>query len=78
MEFDKTRYDIEYSKNNVMRLFLNFNRNNAEDVALLNFARSHGNVTAYIKDLIRADLETKRGVSLSDRLSDETENPQEG
>lgn len=62
MAFDKTRYDIEYSKNNVMRLFLNFNRNNAEDVALLNFARSQGNVTAYIKRLIKEDMEKKNAV----------------
>jgi hypothetical protein len=62
MAFDKTRYDIEYSKNNVMRLFLNFNRNNAEDVALLNFARSQGNVTAYIKRLIKEDMEKKSAV----------------
>ena len=62
MAFDKTRYDVEYSKNNVMRLFLNFNRNNAEDVALLNFARSHGNVTAYIKRLIKEDMDKKSAV----------------
>jgi hypothetical protein len=76
--FDKTRYDVEYSKNNVMRLFMSFNRNKPEDVELLEYARMQGNVTAYIKTLIRADMGRKNGVSLSDRLSNETDNPQEG
>lgn len=78
MAFDKTRYDVEYSKNNVMRLFMSFNRNKPEDVELLEYARTQGNVTAYIKTLIRADMDRKNGVSLSERLSTESENQQEG
>ena len=76
--FDKSSYDVEYSRNNVMRLFLSFNRNKPEDVDLLDFARSHGNVTAYIKGLIKADLEEKSGISLSKPLSNEFYNPYDG
>ena len=75
--FEKTRYDVEYSKNNVTRLFMSFNRNKPDDIALLDYARTQGNVTAYIKALIRADMESKKGVSLSDRLSESVAEPHE-
>ena len=77
MAFDKTRYDIDYAKNNVTRVFIPFNHTKPEDAALLDFARSQGNVTAYIKALIRADMEQKTGVSLSNRLSEDNEDTQD-
>lgn len=54
--FDKSTYDKAYSKNNVTRLFIGFNHNKPDDVALLDWIRKKDNYSQYIKDLIRQDM----------------------
>lgn len=58
MPFNKGKYDTEYNMNNVTRKFIPFNKNNPEDVALLEWvnAKGKGKVTEYIKSLIREDM----------------------
>lgn len=72
MPFDKTRYDIEYAKANVTRKFLQFNKNDPEDMALIAWLDSQGkgNMNAYVKGLIATDMHEKNGDSMSIRLSD--------
>ena len=66
----------KYDAKNTVQFHLKLNRNT--DAALIEYLQQTGNVQGYIKSLIAADLGIKTGVSLSDRLSDESENPQEG
>ena len=77
MPFDKTRYDIEYAKANVTRKFLQFNKNDPEDMALIAWLDSQGkgNMNAYVKGLIAADMTRKNGDSMSKRLSESTDEP---
>ena len=58
MPFNKGKYDTEYNMNNVTRKFIPFNKNNPEDMALLEGvnAKGKGKVTEYIKSLIREDM----------------------
>lgn len=58
MPFNKGKYDTEYNMTNVTRKFIPFNKNNPEDVALLDWvnAKGKGKVTEYIKSLIREDM----------------------
>lgn len=58
MPFNKGKYDTEYNMNNVTRKFIPFNKNNPEDMALLEWvnAKGKGKVTEYIKSLIREDM----------------------
>ena len=59
MAFDKTKYDTEYNAKNVTRKFLAFNKNDPDDMELLNWLKGigKGNVNEYVKGLIRADME---------------------
>ena len=57
MAFDKTSYDINYAKENIIRKMITFNRKLPEDLKLLQWAESHGNFIGYVKSLIAADLE---------------------
>lgn len=77
MPFDKTRYDIEYAKAHVTRKFLQFNKNDPEDMALIAWLDSmgKGNMNAYVKGLIAADMTRKNGDSMSKRLSESTDEP---
>ena len=61
MPFNKGKYDTEYNMTNVTRKFIPFNKNNPEDVALLEWvnAKGKGKVTEYIKSLIREDMKKK-------------------
>ena len=83
MPFDKKAYDMEYARQNITRKHIPFNLTNKEDADLLAWLNKQGNVTQYIKQLIRADIECSRceywnectkciydGDSLSKRLSD--------
>ena len=53
----KKDYDIQYARENVIRKIVPFNRRNDEDMVLLDHAETHGNFTAYVKALIRQDLD---------------------
>ena len=57
MAFDKNKYDQEYNKAHIRRKFIPFNTAKPEDQLLLAWLESQDNVTAYIKGLIRADME---------------------
>ena len=60
MAFDKNKYDQEYNKAHIRRKFIPFNDNNPDDCLMLECLEQQGNVTQYIKQLIRDDM--KRGV----------------
>ena len=60
MPFDKKYYDQEYNKLYIKRKFIPFNVTIREDCELLDYLGTVGNVTQYIKDLIRADMKAKR------------------
>lgn len=60
MPFDKPYYDKEYNKLYIKRKFIPFNITNNEDAELLKWLACKGNVTQYVKELIRADMEAKR------------------
>ena len=83
MAFDKGKYDMDYAKAHITRKHIPFNDTVPEDVELLAWLSKQENVTQYIKQLIRADIECSRceywnectkciydGDSLSKRLSD--------
>ena len=61
MGFNKSEYDQEYNRKYIKRKFIPFNIQNPEDVDLLEWLKGK-NVTAYVKELIRADMENKRGM----------------
>lgn len=60
MAFNKKEYDVRYYQENVTRKFIPFNRNVPEDCLLLDWLNQQGNVTKYIKDLIRADIKKRK------------------
>ena len=70
MAFDKSKYDKEYAKAHITRKFIPFNDTVPEDAELLAWLAQCGNVTQYVKRLIREDMEGKTPDSLSVRLSD--------
>ena len=81
MAFDKSRYDKEYNKAHIRRKFIPFNDTNKEDAELLAWLGQQGNVTQYVKRLIREDMESKQIVfpeeSLSKWLSELKDEPQD-
>ena len=81
MGFNKAAYDMEYAKKHITRKFLPFNDTNPEDAELLEWLAQQGNVTQYMKGLIRDDMESKQIVfpaeSLSNWLSELKDEPQD-
>ena len=57
MAFDKNRYDQEYNKAHIKRKFIPFNDTVPEDMELLKWLDLKRNVTQYIKQLIREDMQ---------------------
>lgn len=53
----KTKYDIQYQKNNIIRLPLNLNR--VTDCDILEHLKTVDNKQGYIKRLIRQDINRK-------------------
>lgn len=70
MAFNKKKYDSEYNRTQVKCKRIPFNKNNKDDQIILEWLEKQGNVTQYVKRLIRADMEGKTPDSLSIRLSD--------
>ena len=70
MAFDKSRYDQEYNKQHITRKFIPFNDTVQDDAILLEWLAARGNVTQYVKRLIRDDMTRNNAESLSKRLSD--------
>lgn len=56
MPFNKSDYDIQYAKEHIKRKFIPFNDTNPEDAELLEWLSTKGNITAYVKQLIRDDM----------------------
>lgn len=81
MQFDKGKYDQEYNRKNIKRKFIPFNIQNPDDAELLAWLGQQGNVTQYVKRLIREDMESKQIVfpeeSLSKWLSELKDEPQD-
>lgn len=71
MPFDKSEYDKQYAKDHIKRKFIPFNDTVPEDVALLEWLAKQSNVTAYIKGLIRADMEQMKSFEEYNRQSEE-------
>ena len=61
MAFDQSKYVQEYAKENIIRKFLPFNKMNPDDMILLEWVKRQPNFTQYIKALIRADYERRKG-----------------
>ena len=61
MAYNKAEYDKEYARIHITRKFIPFNDTVAEDVAILEHLATVGNVTQYVKQLIREDMTRKRG-----------------
>ena len=57
MPYNKAEYDKEYAKTHITRKFIPFNDTVPEDVEMLAWLSTVGNVTQYVKQLIRSDLE---------------------
>lgn len=55
-EFDKSKYDQEYAKKNIVQKKIPFNRSIPDDARLLDFLTTIDNFTAYVKNLIREDM----------------------
>lgn len=49
-------YVNAYMKENVVSKKVQFSRKSPEDMALLEWAESHGNFSGYVKDLIREEM----------------------
>lgn len=63
MPFDKSKYDKEYNKDHIRRVFIAFNDANPEDQELLSWIDQHGNKTQYLKNLVRDDKARKKADS---------------
>lgn len=57
MAYDKGQYDQQYNREHITRKFIPFNDKNPDDVEMLKWLATVGNVTQYIKRLIREDME---------------------
>ena len=66
MAFDKSKYDKEYAKAHITRKFIPFNDTVPEDAELLAWLVQCGNVTQYVKRLIREDMLIYRDQHLTD------------
>ena len=60
MGFNKSEYDQEYNSRNIKRKFIPFNIQNPDDMEMLEWLATKGNVTQYVKQLIKADIECSR------------------
>ncbi len=49
-------YNATYQKENIILKRIKFNRQNAEDMAMLDWVNLQENFTCYVKSLIRADM----------------------
>lgn len=58
---NKLERDKEYIKESMKRLELKFNQNVAEDVEMYDYLSALDNKTAYIKALIQADMNKRKG-----------------
>ena len=57
-EINKRKYNIDYQKNNLLRIELKINRNTEKE--LINHLEQFDSKTAYIKNLIIEDMQKKK------------------
>lgn len=53
----KSEYDMRYAREHIKRKIIPFNIEQDDDLELLDWLNQQENITAYIKALIRADME---------------------
>ena len=53
----KTAYDIQYAREHIKRKIIPFNVEKYDDLLLLEWLSQQENITEYIKQLIRKDME---------------------
>lgn len=59
----KKKYDVEYTKNNIILKHVQFNKNNPDDMKLLKYLESqHVHVSPFLKALIATAMEYKLNV----------------
>lgn len=54
-QFDNRKYQNEYHRNMKKKL-ISFNQNSAEDMLIWDYLEGKGNVTRYIKELIKKEM----------------------
>ena len=67
----KSAYNQEYNKKNIIQKLITFNRNNPDDMKMLDFLKTQGNAAGYIKKLIANDI-MERGCYRNERIIAET------
>lgn len=55
----KSSRDLKYNRENIIQKILSFNRKNPEDMKILDFLKTKGNASGYIKWLIKYDMAIK-------------------
>lgn len=68
MAFDKGKYDMNYAKANITRVHIPFNKTNKEDVVILEYLKTKGNRTAYIKNLVYMDMIHERMAAHEEKM----------
>lgn len=59
--FDKAAYDIQYNRDNIVTKRVPFNRQNPNDMQLLDWSANQSeSFTAYVKRLIAKDLQERK------------------
>ena len=56
----KSARDLKYNRENIIQKILSFNRKNPEDMKILDFLKTKGNASGYIKWLIKYDMAIKQ------------------
>lgn len=56
----KSARDLKYNRENIIQKILSFNRKNPEDMKILDFLKTNGNASGYIKWLIKYDMAIKQ------------------
>lgn len=64
---EKSARDMKYNRENIIQKMITFNRNNPDDMKMLDFLKSHGNAAGYIKKLIANDI-MERGCYRNERI----------
>lgn len=61
----KSARDMKYNRENIIQKILAFNRNNPEDMKILDFLKTKGNASGYIKRLIKYDMAIKEAIKFT-------------
>jgi len=58
-EFDQYQYEQNYIKKNIKLVHMSLNRTKEEDMQILDWLSQKDSISAYLKSLIRKDMEGK-------------------